>query len=436
MVKHLSRIASDHCTILLEIFKPVVVNNKEIRYEEVWATYLGAEAIVKKSWSKYVGMDPASSLNVKFKRTLRSLFFWSKAKFKNLIFLWDKLKEEIQEVQLEEGEVGISFEKLQILRFKINELNITLARLNTWWKQRAKARKNTNWISHIKTNNCSLTEDGYEIQKVFFEFFKLKWKHRHCMLEGWPKTSVIINEKDQYVLEAEFTKEELQSIIEKSGSNIAPGLDGITFSFLKNFWKLIADDVWIAVSQFMSSGELHMSWKETLIVLIPKTQNPQEVTNYQPISFCLTIYKVIAKKLLSRLEMVIHKLISADQAAFIKGRSLSDHVLLAQEVFNKFCYSKARKGLLAIKLDMEQAYDSMGWEALRQVLSHFNFPSKFKELILQCILDPKYCFLINGRKTNLIEGNVDLDKATLYALICLFYALKSYLMHYMVGKGM
>ncbi|XP_028553343.1 uncharacterized protein LOC114580329 [Dendrobium catenatum] len=54
-----------------------------------------------------------------------------------------------------------------------------------------------------------------------------------------------------------------------------------------------------------------------------------------------------------RLEKVIHKIISVDQAAFVRGHSLSDHVLVAQEVFDKFKWSKSKAGLLAIKLDVE-----------------------------------------------------------------------------------
>ncbi|KAI0496491.1 hypothetical protein KFK09_022808 [Dendrobium nobile] len=67
LVKHLSRIASDHCPVLLEIFKPMLVYSKEIWYEEVWATYHGAESIVQKSWYKYARNDPTSSLNVNSK---------------------------------------------------------------------------------------------------------------------------------------------------------------------------------------------------------------------------------------------------------------------------------------------------------------------------------------------------------------------------------
>ncbi|XP_020704541.1 uncharacterized protein LOC110115611 [Dendrobium catenatum] len=108
--------------------------------------------------------------------------------------------------------------------------------------------------------------------------------------------------------------------------------------------------------------------------------------------------------LLNWLEKVIHKLISVDQADFIKGRSLSEHLLVAQEIFNKFRWSKAKGGFLAMKLDIKQAYDSMGWDALRQVLIHFNFPPMFRELLLSCVLNPKFCILINGKKTDWIKG--------------------------------
>ncbi|XP_020672717.1 uncharacterized protein LOC110092487 [Dendrobium catenatum] len=229
IVKHLSRIASDHCPLLLDIFKPVKAVKRDNRYEETWASYHGAVALVKKIWLKnYLG-DPPSALNLKLKRTLRGLFYWRKAKFMNLNLLRDKLKNENLEIQLEEDEGWISFDRLQLLRFKINELNVTLARLNTWWRQRAKARwmdkgdcnssffhtfdnarRSNNWISHIKTMDGIISEEEAVIQKTLSDFFKLKWQYRKCSLDGWPNPSTVISNVDQIMLEAKFTREELQ----------------------------------------------------------------------------------------------------------------------------------------------------------------------------------------------------------------------------------
>ncbi|KAI0503980.1 hypothetical protein KFK09_014927 [Dendrobium nobile] len=202
VVKHLSRVASDHCPLLLNVFKPVKFN-RIIRYEEVWASYFGATALVRNIWSRKCRGDPATALNVKFKRTLKALYYWSKAKFKDLNILKDKLKSEILEIQREESDGDLSLDKLQVLRFKINELNITLARLNTSWRQRAKAkwmeegdcnssffhafansRRCSNWISHIKAVDGTVSEDEEVIQKTFLDYFKHKWQNRSCSLDG------------------------------------------------------------------------------------------------------------------------------------------------------------------------------------------------------------------------------------------------------------
>ncbi|XP_020693438.1 uncharacterized protein LOC110107505 [Dendrobium catenatum] len=48
LVRHLNRIASDHCPIMLDIFKIVGSFKRDIKYEEVWASYYGATGLVKK----------------------------------------------------------------------------------------------------------------------------------------------------------------------------------------------------------------------------------------------------------------------------------------------------------------------------------------------------------------------------------------------------
>ncbi|PKU83443.1 integrator complex subunit 11 [Dendrobium catenatum] len=92
------------------------------------------------------------------------------------------------------------------------------------------------------------------------------------------------------------------------------------------------------------------------------------------------------------------------QYAYVTGRSMSDQIFLAQELFNKFRYSKSKKGMMAIKIDMEQAYDSMSWSTLAQVLDGFGFPKLFSTLILECLREPKFAIMFNGRQSDLIEA--------------------------------
>ncbi|XP_020682101.1 uncharacterized protein LOC110099331 [Dendrobium catenatum] len=101
---------------------------------------------------------------------------------------------------------------------------------------------------------------------------------------------------------------------------------------------------------------------------------------------------------------VIPRIISEEQAAFVRGRSIFDHLLLAQEVFHKLRFSKACNGFLAIKVDMEQPYDSICWSTLKKMMAELGFPTRFIKLVMECILDPRYSILINGSNSNWIEG--------------------------------
>ncbi|PKU68074.1 Putative ribonuclease H protein [Dendrobium catenatum] len=57
---------------------------------------------------------------------------------------------------------------------------------------------------------------------------------------------------------------------------------------------------------------------------------------------------------------------------------------------------------MALKLDMEHAYDSMGWSTLHQVLKWYGFPTLFSNLLMECVVDVMFSIIINGRNSNWI----------------------------------
>ncbi|PKU83157.1 integrator complex subunit 11 [Dendrobium catenatum] len=141
---------------------------------------------------------------------------------------------------------------------------------------------------------------------------------------------------------------------------------------------------------------MNPEWKETVVVLLPKVNNPELPSNFRPISLCQTIYKIVAKVLVNRFKDILPLLISEEQAAFVQGRSISNHCLLGQEIMNKFKVSKSAKGLLAMKVDMEQAYDRMTWKMLELVLKRMGFPPRFCSWVLNWVTGPRFSILVNG----------------------------------------
>ncbi|XP_020675414.1 uncharacterized protein LOC110094507 [Dendrobium catenatum] len=198
---------------------------------------------------------------------------------------------------------------------------------------------------------------------------------KDCCTDNWPKQIAILDDADRRILENQISYMEILDVIKGLGNNKSPGPD----------------------------GKMCSNWKETLIVLIPKISNPLSPEGFRPINLCNSIYKVVDKVLLNRLLMVIPKVILEEQVAFLKGRSISDQLLLAQELVNKIRISKSKEGLVAIKLDMEQAYDSMSWNTLEEMMRRLGFLVRFMKLIMECIVEPRFSIIINGGLSKWIE---------------------------------
>lgn len=92
-------------------------------------------------------------------------------------------------------------------------------------------------------------------------------------------------------------------------------------------------------------------------MLIPKIANPTNLKNHRPISLFNVIYKIIAKTVANRLQKVLDGCIDDAQSAYVPGRLISDNVLLAYEVHSFKNRRSGKKGFMALKLDMNKAYD-------------------------------------------------------------------------------
>lgn len=94
----------------------------------------------------------------------------------------------------------------------------------------------------------------------------------------------------------------------------------------------------------------------------------------------------------------MHHLISPLQAALILGRKGLDNMILAQEILHTMERKKGRIGTMALKIDLEKAFDRLEWSFVCEVLHHFNFPKNIIDIIMACILSTSVSILFNGGK--------------------------------------
>ncbi|KAL2248279.1 UNVERIFIED_CONTAM: hypothetical protein Sindi_2680200 [Sesamum indicum] len=153
-------------------------------------------------------------------------------------------------------------------------------------------------------------------------------------LRPWARR-VLTNEEAAHLLEL-FTAEDVKNAVFDIAEDKAPGPDGFSSGFYKAVWPVVGQEVTKAVLDFFTMGKLLKQINNTLLALIPKVHSPISVADFHPISCCNVLYKIIEKLIVQRLRVVLDKIISPCQAAFVPGRSIGDNVMLAQELFTGY----------------------------------------------------------------------------------------------------
>ena len=145
----------------------------------------------------------------------------------------------------------------------------------------------SNWKAHLE-----------EIAPVFVSYFNTLFSssgHNGFarVLEFVP--NVITDEMNSSLSRA-FDASEVQVALQQMASLKAPGLDGMPPPpFYQHFWGTVNHDVTSSILMWLNSGTLPTPLNHTFITPIPKTNSPEHVHQYRPISLCNVLYKIFSK---------------------------------------------------------------------------------------------------------------------------------------------
>jgi hypothetical protein len=200
------------------------------------------------------------------------------------------------------------------------------------------------------------------------------------------------------LLNAPFTDMEIEKALFMMHPNKSPGPDGFTAGFYIKHWDILRTDVCAAIRTFLEGGEMPESVNCTVLVLIPKVKQPQDLTQYRPIALCNVLYKIASKVISLRLRPVLEEIVSEEQSAFVPGRLITDNVLTAYESIHYLKRKKKGKsGACAIKLDMAKAYDRVEWIYLRAIMEKLGFSEQWIDLVMKCVSTVSLSIRVNGK---------------------------------------
>lgn len=114
-----------------------------------------------------------------------------------------------------------------------------------------------------------------------------------------------------------FTAIQIKEAIFSIGNNKSPELDGFGSGFFKASWNLVSGDVITAVKEFFLTCKFPKTISSTLLVLIPKIDNPSNAKDYRPIACCSTLYKCVSKLICKRLSNVLPLLMNENRGPLL-----------------------------------------------------------------------------------------------------------------------
>ena len=258
-------------------------------------------------------------------------------------------------------------------------------RNTSFFHKAATTCKKRNCIKRLLDETCVWREDMDEINSIITGYFgnlftsQVNVPNRNVLDHVHTRVTTDMNER----LMAPYSAEEVKKALFYIGYLKAPGPDGLHAIFYKRFWPMFDDDLVAEVLSAVNSQVMPQGWNDTTIVMIPKVQTPEKVSQFRPISLCNVVYKVISKMIATRLTLFLSDIISPTQSAFVPGRLITDNVLIAYESLHTIKQKKTGKeGWCAVKLDMHKAYDRVEWVFLEAILLKLGFHANWVNMVM------------------------------------------------------
>lgn len=262
-------------------------------------------------------------------------------------------------------------------------------------------RRKRNKILKMKDADGAWLENEDDIAGAFMDFYRGLFapsavSNCDALLEF---VDSVISDEDNVMLMKPISTVEIKRAAFEMGSLKAPGPDGFSGSFYHSSWNRVEADVVRMVRSFFDGSGKIDPLHDTNIVLIPKVEGADAINLFRPISLCNFSYKIVSKIIVNRMKSLLDKCVSPNQRAFVPGRLIQDNILIAHEAFHHLkTNKKGSRFEMAVKIDMNKAYDRLEGSFIENVLLKLGFCNAWVNRVMSCIASVKYNLLFSGKK--------------------------------------
>ncbi|XP_026453587.1 uncharacterized protein LOC113354476 [Papaver somniferum] len=352
-----------HSCGLIQVAKSAIPKpiNVPFRALKVWINHPGFLTLIKESWNNNLQGNPIYIFMSKMKRLKIDIKDWN----------WSVFGDVNKNLKLAEKEVLdaiiISDQNPEIIH-QLNKLVIARGRLEVLVQHQKEITQQKSRVMWLK--------EGASNSRFFHMNLKLRQSQSMIIQLENEDGNIISNQRD--------IAENLVAYFEDK------------FKFKEVYaWEFIGEDITNAIQYCWRRQFIPAGLNANFLKLIPKVSNANKEKQFRPIGLMNFSFKIFTKMLASRMGNIIQKIVSPQQGAFIKGRTIQEQITLASEMINELD-TKRRGGNFGLKIDITQAYDSLSWKFLFQVMSKFGFSDKGIYWLQILLTSARIYVLVNG----------------------------------------
>ncbi|XP_026331273.1 uncharacterized protein LOC113238652 [Hyposmocoma kahamanoa] len=201
-------------------------------------------------------------------------------------------------------------------------------------------------------------------------------------------TAEEINMKED-IIDTPFTKTELTMATKSFNPKKAPGSDGFTADICAKVIENDPDLFLKIVNKCLELTYFPNIWKEATVVVLkkPGKDNYRTPKSYRPIGLLPVFGKIFEKMLMTRIKYHLIPRMSTRQYGFMPQRSTEDALYALMQYIRTNLNQK--KVITMVSLDIEGAFDSAWWPAIRVRLAEDKCPSNLRKVIDSYLKDRK-----------------------------------------------
>ncbi|GMJ14254.1 hypothetical protein HRI_005094600 [Hibiscus trionum] len=405
MVSHLLRMRSDHRPISLHVgnsssfpFPP------SFKYFSGWNSHEDFARMVHDNW------QPSESLSETIKSFTHAADTWNHTVFgyigrkkrtlmalirgiqkslcqrssKFLILLESELLQELE---------GILDQEELLWRQKLCTNWVQNGDRNTkYFHRKAIIRRQKKKINSLKLSNNEWCSDNDRLRVAANEYFHSLFAAESFSFRPFISTVSypVIPTASLHGISDAPSHTEIHAALMDMAPLKAPGWDGLHAHFFQKHWDTVGPYICSIIQGVFNGGSLDPEMNRTILVLIPKKEAPETFADFRPISLCTVLYKLLSKIIVKRLQPIFPCLIRENQTSFIKERTITDNTIINQEAIHSMRLKKTKAGWMAIKVDLEKAFDKLCWDFIQDSLEEASIPRSLIRIIMDSITSSSF----------------------------------------------